>query len=253
MKYLVGHVAQLAGISQRTLRHYEDIGLLVPQRASNGYRSYTDADIDRLQLILLYRELEVPLDRIAELLDNNVSYQQVFAQQRQALIGKIKRLKRVLALIDQTLEVHEKGQSMSAQEKLDPFVKAALQEHEARYGDEARARWGADHYEQSRRKLATLSEDEYRALMAEGQAIVEALAAAKRAGEKPQGAAAQELVARHYAHLQHFGDFYTLEVLFNLGQMYVADERFAATYNAAEPGLAAWFSEAIEQFCVDKS
>ena len=142
---------------------------------------------------------------------------------------------------------------MSEKDMLDPFVKQALDENEASYGEEVRERWGEAQYRESQEKLAKLSKEEFEALLAEGTRLYEELAACMRAGLAPENDAAQEIVEKHFAYLRNFGDFYTFEVYANLGRMYEMDARFAKTFNDIEEGLAHYFAEAIEHFCVAHS
>src|SRR5438105_3137439 len=121
--YSIGEVARLAGVTVRTLHHYDDIGLMTPTgRTAGGYRRYSDGDVDRLQQVLFYRELGFSLDRIATILDDpTTSPAEHLAAQRRLLVDRIERLEALVAAIDRTVEAHRMGYQLTAQERLEIF------------------------------------------------------------------------------------------------------------------------------------
>ena len=123
MSYSVGEIAAMSGVSTRTLRHYDDIGLVTPSgRTDAGYRRYDDDDVDRLQQVLFYRELGVRLDRIAAILDDpHTDRRRVLAEQRQMLRERRDRLTAMVALIDKELDDTTMPTNLTAQEKLEVF------------------------------------------------------------------------------------------------------------------------------------
>ncbi len=243
--YSIGQMAKMSGVSLRTLRFYDESGLLVPQRAANGYRVYDDAAVDRLQQILLYRELELPIEEIRRALNEGADSASTLTRQRTALQRKRDRIDTILSLIDKTLDAQNGGGRMTAQQKLDPFVKKELEENDAAYGTEMRERFGDEAYEKRYDAVKELDKEGFDDLNAGLEAIHQRMAECLKAGETPDGAAAQALVQEHHAYLGKFGDFYTDEVYAQLGQGYAADPRFRAHYEALAPGLADWLAQAI--------
>jgi DNA-binding transcriptional MerR regulator len=120
MSYTVGEIARYAGLTVRTLHHYDEIRLLSPsERSAAGYRLYDDADVDRLQQILFYRELDFSLEDIAVILDDRTADPAHYLeQQRQLLKERIARLGAMVAVIERTKEAHRMGYRLSLQEKL---------------------------------------------------------------------------------------------------------------------------------------
>ncbi len=210
----VGAVATITGVSVRTLHHYDHIGLVVPSvRTSAGYRGYTDADVERLNLVLVYRGIGLPLDEIRTLLDNADADVVGRLQRQHALLtGHANRLKDTIA-----------------------GVEAA----------EAEERWGdTDAWRQSRQRTAALTKDDWARIKADGAALVHALAEAKRAGVVPGSPPADELAARHRSSIEQFYDCGD-EMHRCLVEMYLADERFTRYYDDVEPGLAQFLHDIV--------
>jgi DNA-binding transcriptional MerR regulator len=210
----VGAVATLTGVSVRTLHHYDDIGLVVPSvRTPAGYRGYTDADLERLQLVLTYRAAGLPLDEIRALLDDADADVVANLQRQHAL------------LTDQA-------------NRLQDTIKAAE-------AAEAQARWGdTDAWKQSQQRTARLTEDDWARVRADGTALLDALAESKRAGVAPGSPRADELAARHRASIEQFYDCGD-DMHRCLVQMYLADERFTRYYDDVEPGLAQYVHDIV--------
>ncbi|MFY9916806.1 MAG: MerR family transcriptional regulator [Mycobacterium sp.] len=210
----VGAVATLTGVSVRTLHHYDRIGLVVPSvRTPAGYRGYTDADIERLHLVLVYRSVGLPLDEIRTLLDD-------------ADADVVGRLQRQHALLT--------GQANRLQDTI-KAVEAA----------EAEQRWGDTYaWRQSQQRTAGLSKDDWVRIKADGDALLDALAQAKRGGVAPGSSRANEMAARHRASIEQFYDCGD-EMHRCLVDMYLADERFTRYYDDVEPGLAQFLHDIV--------
>ena len=140
--YTVGQVARLAGVTVRTLHHYDEIGLLPPSgRAANGYRTYTRVDVARLQRILNWRELGFDLEQVAELVATDGSSGAALEQLRRQhalLLTRIDRLQAVAATVQKTLEAHTMRINLTPEEMLEVFGDHDPTEHAA----EAEERWG---------------------------------------------------------------------------------------------------------------
>jgi DNA-binding transcriptional MerR regulator len=240
----VGAVAALTGVSVRTLHHYDHIGLVVPSvRTQAGYRGYTDADIERLHLVLVYRSVGMPLDEIRALLDDpNADVVEHLRRQHQLLLEQADRLQHTIKAVEELMNAHRSGIQLTAEEQVEIFGTTAFTEE---YAVEAEKRWGdTDAWRQSQQRVSRLSKDDWIAIKAEGDALLEALAQAKRDGVKPGSDVTNALAARHRASIERFYDCGD-EMHRNLVQMYLADERFTRYYDDVEPGLAQFVHDIV--------
>lgn len=244
VSYSVGQVAALAGITIRTLHHYDDIGLLTPsERNHAGHRGYVDQDLDRLQRILFYRELGFSLDEVSVLLDApDVDPREHLRRQHRVLTERIERLQKMVAAVQRNMEAQTMGINLTPEEKFevfgdfDPDVYAA----------EAEQRWGGtEAYKTSQRGHAPWTKEHWRRLLAEHDDVCARLAALREEGVSASSAAAAELAEQHRTWLNQHHYECGYEMHRNLADMYVADSRFTATYDAFGPGFAAYLREAI--------
>ncbi|GAA4047583.1 MerR family transcriptional regulator [Agromyces indicus] len=235
MDWSIQEVARLAGTTSRTLRHYDDIGLLEPARiGSNGYRYYDRAALVRLQRILLLRELGLGLPAIAEVLDGQRDESRALAGHLEWLRQEQDRLARQVASVERTIEALEGGEQIMAKDMFDGF------DH-TQYRDEVEQRWGAEAYAQGDRWWRGLRDDERQAWKERTAALGRDWIAAAESGVAPDGEEAQELARRHVAWLTGVpgtpaatpgGD--VRAYVLGLGEMYVADPRFAANYGGEQ-------------------
>jgi MerR family transcriptional regulator, thiopeptide resistance regulator len=240
----VGAVAALTGVSVRTLHHYDHIGLVVPSvRSPAGYRGYTDADIERLHLVLVYRSVGMPLDEIRALLDDpRADVVEQLRRQHQLLLDEADRLQHTIKAVEELMNAHREGIQLTAEEQVEVFGTTAFGEQ---YAAEAEDRWGdTDAWKQSQQRVSQFSKEDWMAIKAEGDALLEALARAKRDGVRPASDAANELAARHRASIERFYDCGD-EMHRSLVEMYLADERFTRYYDDVEPGLAQFLHDIV--------
>lgn len=240
----VGAVAELIGVSVRTLHHYDHIGLVMPSvRTAAGYRGYTDADVERLHLVLTYRAAGLPLDEIRALLDDpEVDGLAKLQHQHALLLERADGLQRTIKAVEELMDAHRSGIQLTAEEQVEIFGTTAFGEE---YAVEAEQRWGdTDAWRQSQQRVARMSKQDWIDLKAEGDALLAALAQAKRDGVTPGSPAADELAARHRASIERFYECGG-EMHRGLVEMYVADERFAAYYDDVEPGLAQFVHDVV--------
>jgi len=243
MSYSVGQVAELAGVTVRTLHHYGQIGLLEPQdRTSAGYRRYSEGDLDRLRHILFYRELGFSLDDIATILaDRTAGTGAHLRRQRELLTGRIGRLQTMVAAVDKELEAHTMGISLTPEEKFEIFGPTYSEDYET----EAQERWGdTDAWKQSQERTSKLTKQQWIEIKEAGDDLNRRLAAAMTGGAAPDSVEAMDLAEEHRASI---GTFYDCgyQMHRGLGDMYLADERFTRTYEDVAPGLAQWLRDAI--------
>ncbi len=239
----VGEVAALAGITVRTLHHYDRIGLLSPSgRTASGYRRYSAPDLDRLHQVLVYRELGFPLEEVAALLDADDPAEHLRRQHR-LLRDRLERTQAMVAAVEKEMEARAMGISLTPEERFELFGDWLPEEYEA----EAEQRWGdTEAWEQSQRRTRSYSKDDWVRIKAEGEDVERRFAEALRAGVPADSAAAMDLAEEHRQQISR--NFYDCgpEMHAGLGRMYVEDERFAAHYEQIAPGLARYVSTAVQ-------
>ncbi|MGK5531485.1 MerR family transcriptional regulator [Streptomyces sp. URMC 129] len=244
MSHSVGQVAGFAGVTVRTLHHYDAIGLLVPsERTHAGHRKYSDADLDRLQQILFYRELGFPLEEIAVLLDDPRADPQEHLRRRHALLtDRVDTLRAMAAAVERAMEARKMGINLTPEEKFEVFGDFDPDE----YAEEAERRWGdTEAYRESQRRAARYRKEDWQRIKREADDLNARLAALMDAGTPPESEAAMDLAEEHRRHISaHFYDC-TYEIHKGLAELYVTDERFTTTIDATHPGLAAYLRTAI--------
>ncbi|MBB5939374.1 MerR family transcriptional regulator [Streptomyces zagrosensis] len=244
MSHSVGQVAAFAGVTVRTLHHYDEIALLTPSARSHaGHRRYDDADLDRLQRILFYRELGFPLDEVAVLLDDpDADPREHLRRQHELLTVRIDRLQKMAAAVEHAMEAKKLGINLTPEEKFEVFGDADPDT----YADEVERRWGGTQaYAQSQRRTAAYSKDDWLRIKAEEGGWGRRMVAALRGGQGPASDAAMDLAEEHRQQICRFYYDCSYEIHTALGEMYVTDERFTATYEALAPGLAGFLRDAI--------
>jgi MerR family transcriptional regulator, thiopeptide resistance regulator len=242
--HTIGAVAGFAGVTVRTLHHYDEIGLLVPGgRSAAGYRLYDQADLERLQRILLYRAMGFDLDKIAAILDDpDADPVEHLRQQHERLTDEIAHLQRMIAAVRKAMEARQMGINLTPDEMFEVFGDADPTEHAA----EAEERWGdTDAYRESQRRTASYSKADWLRIKAEGEAIEARFVAALQAGHAPGSDEAMDVAEAHRRHIGQW--FYDCPPAMHrgLGEMYVADPRFTAHYEQQAPGLAQYVSDAF--------
>lgn len=246
MEYTIMQLAGLAGVSTRTLRYYDEIGLLPPAKiGENGYRLYTDSEIDRLQQILFYKELGVSLDEIRCILcAPDFDEKKALKEHREKLLRKKEQLESLIANVDKTIAAKEGRTMMMDHEKFEGFKESLIQENEEKYGGEIREKYSEEQIDWSNQKIRNMDQKEYQRMEALGEEIKEKLILAYHTGD-PAGELAQEVVSLHREWLSFFWKQYSTEAHAGIGEMYVADERFTAFYDEKQPGCAAFLRDAI--------
>jgi MerR family transcriptional regulator, thiopeptide resistance regulator len=240
----VGAVATLTGVSVRTLHHYDHIGLVVPSvRTPAGYRGYTDADIERLHLVLVYRSVALPLDEIRALLDDaDADVLAHLQRQHSLLLEQAERIEHTIKAVEELMNAHRQGIQLTAEEQVEIFGTTAFSEE---YATEAEERWGdTDAWKQSQQRVSKFTKQDWLDIKAEGDALLADLAQAKREGVQPGSEEANALAGRHRASIERFyecGD----EMHRCLVEMYLADERFTRYYDDVEPGLTQFVHDIV--------
>lgn len=245
MHYTIKQFADLSGISTRTLRHYDDIGLLAPSKYTEaGYRLYGEAEVDRLQQILFYKELDVPLSEIAKLLDNTTSDLDRLEAHLVALQNKKKRLADAIDTLTKTIEEKKGGRKMSHAEKFEGLKKTWISENEQTYGKEVREAYGDEVVDASNDKMMGLTETQFKQMQeTEAQLIKELVLAMEK--NDVEGDHAKEAVELHKQWLSYSWPSYSEQAHRGLAEMYVADPRFTAYYDKHRDGATQFLRDAI--------
>lgn len=243
MAYTIKEIADLAGVTTRTLRYYDEIGLLNPAfTTENGYRYYDNGCLLRLQQILFFRELEVPLKDIHRIISRpDFNLLQALRNHRTALLSRASRLDTLLGTIDRTIAVIQGEKNMADKDYFEGF-------DESQYEEEVKERWGdTPQYAQSRQKWACYSTDQKNAIKEQGGEITRRMVAGSDTA--PEDPAVQAAVRDYYDYINQY--FYTCEVSFlrSLADMWVEDPRFAINYERIREGGAAFVREAVHIFC----
>jgi len=246
MEYTVQKLGRMAGISTRTLRYYDEIGILKPARInSSGYRIYGQAEVDRLQQILFYRELGMSLEKIKSIV-TAPDFDGVAAlkEHRERLLEKRQQLDLLIANVEKTIAFKEGRINMTDKEKFEGFKQKMIEENEEKYGTEISEKYGSKTVEKSYAKLMNMTQEQYEEMTALERQIKETLAEAYKTGN-PAGELAQKAAELHKKWLMYYWPEYSKEAHAGLAQMYVNDERFTAYYDKEQPGTAAFLRDAI--------
>jgi DNA-binding transcriptional MerR regulator len=246
MEYTVQKLGSLAGVSTRTLRYYDEIGILKPARInSSGYRIYGQAEVDRLQQILFYRELGVNLDSIKDIVTApSFDGANALKVHRQKLLEKRQQLDLLIANVDKTIALTEGRITMSDKEKFEGFKQKMIDENEKKYGKEIREKYGEDTVEKSNAKLKNMTQEQFDEVTSLAEQVQVTLAQAFETGN-PAGELAQKTADLHKHWLTYYWKEYSKEAHAGLAQMYVDDERFTAYYDKEKPGSAEFLRDAI--------
>jgi MerR family transcriptional regulator, thiopeptide resistance regulator len=241
----VGELAAIAGITVRTLHHYDEIGLLTPtERRPNGYRAYTDADINKLQRILTYRELDLSLGEIASILDEPSSSVEALQEARHRVTRRIEKLHRITDSLDSAIRSERKGTTMTPEEKLNAFGDFDPDE----YAQETVRQWGdTAELDESLERTKSYTQQDWRTMRAEQDQIHARFAVLMGDNVPADSSAATELVDAHRSHISQWFYECSPETHAGLGSMYIADERFRSNIDRAGDGLAEYMAKAIAE------
>ena len=245
--YTVKQLSTLAGVTPRTLRHYDQIGLLAPESVGeNGYRYYGEQSLLRLQQILFYRELGLPLEAIKEIMgrrDFNVLA--ALQEHRQGLQKRVQRLRQLIQTVDRTIDHLKGGTQMSSKGLFEGFS----EEQQEEYARQAEQLYDPETVRESNRKWKTYSAEMKQSILDEGKQIYVDMVAAM-----PQGAEsleAQAIVERWRRHMDYFWTP-SLDQLLGLATMYANSPDFKANFDQMHPDLAEFMREAVKVYVEER-
>jgi DNA-binding transcriptional MerR regulator len=244
-RYSIKQLAELAGVTTRALRFYDSIGLLCPERLANGYRIFGSKDVDRLQLIMFYREMDLPLEEIGRLLDaDSADAGHTLSEHLATLQSRRKRLDMLIETMERTIAARQGGTPMSDNEKFEAFKKEALRDNEERYGTEIRERYGDAEVEEGNRRFVGMTQEQ----LAASEDVRERLEATLRQAlgqDDPASEPAQRAAELHKEWLCFFWVDYSPERHKGVTQMYVDDPRFKEYYDKIAPGAAEFLRDTV--------
>lgn len=244
MEWSIQHIAAASGVTSRTLRHYDQIGLLRPARVGeNGYRYYDEASLVRLQRLLLLRGLGLSLPAIAQVLDGERSDEAALAAHLAQLETEAARVQAQIRSVGATIDALQKGDTLMPEKMFHGF-------DPEQYRDEVGERWGSETADRSAAWWKALGASGQHDFMALHQGLQDDYDAALRAGAAPDSARVQEIAERHVAWITAGwqGKRPTVAELMGLGEMYVTDPRFASHYTRADPRGAEFVRDALREF-----
>lgn len=248
--YKVKEMAEITGVSVRTLHHYDHIHLLSPSYVTEkGYRLYSEKELARLQQILFFKEMDFSLKKIKEILDDpDFDEADALQRHREILRKKKKRLERLIRSVDQTLQTIEGEDRMKNEDRFRPFDKSEIEAHQKKYEKEVEERWGdTDAYKHSKQKTSQYTKEDWEKIQQEGDEIDRGLVALME--RDPSDPEVQQLIDRKRQHIT--GYFYEchLEIFRGLADMYVNDPRFTKNIDKWKEGYSEFLNKAMHTYC----
>jgi DNA-binding transcriptional MerR regulator len=250
MPLKVKEVADIVGVSVRTLHHYDEIGLLRPEFVSDtGYRFYVDKNLERLQQILFFKEIGFNLEEIKEILDSpGFNRKEALQAHKELLLKKKQRLEEIILTVDKTISSIEGGKNMKKKDMFKGFDMTEIEEHQKKYAEEAKQKYGhTDAYKESQRKTAKYTKEDWARIKAKSEEVYQKIIDNMAKG--PADPKVQEAVAELRQNITD--NFYncTPEIFRGLGDLYVNDPRFTENIDKYKIGLAAFLREAMHVYC----
>jgi len=249
MEYSINKLSKLAGVSTRTLRYYDEIGLLSPKRVSNGYRIYSKTEVDLLQQILLFRELGISLEEIKKIVYAK-EYDRISALQGHLseLVAKREQIETLIANVEKTIAESRGELTMEDREKFEGFKQNLITENEKTYGSEIREKFSNEVIDASNTKIKNMTSDEYEYIQKLSAQINEFLKEAHAKGD-PNSELAQKVCELHREWIGYYWDHYSKEAHLGLAKLYVDDSRFKKYYDDIEEGCAEFLYAALKVYC----
>lgn len=253
MEYSIRELSEIAGVSARTLRYYDEIGLLKPFYVNEaGYRFYGEHEVAILQQILFYRERGLDLKRIQKILyQDDFDIMCALEEHLLELEKQKKHTDSLIRTVKQTIRFMKGEYQMSDKEKFEAFKERVVREHEEKYGAEVRKKYGDEEMDAAHQKVMDMSESDWERFQLLGEEIRIRLEECVRAGIKPDSEEAKRIVILHKEWLGRTWKQYTAEAHKAIANLYIADERFKLYYDRKEEGCAELLEQAIK-YWVDK-
>ena len=237
----INEVAKLTGVSARTLQYYDEIGLLIPEKLNNGYRDYSDENLDKLQKILFYRFLKFKLNEIKELLDGDIDSLKILEQQRELILKEKEKFEIILHNIEKTIKTYKGEQKMTIEEKFNGFKKEDLNKYE----DEAIGKYGKETIEESKKRQSG-KED----IVAEKfNSVFRSMAEYRKNNIDIEEKEVQSKVEELYNYMNKYAFDCSVEVFSYIGKGYSQNPEFKKNIDKFGEGVAEYTSRAIDAYC----
>lgn len=253
MIYKISQVAEMVGVSVRTLHHYDKIGLFKPETITTaGYRLYTDQDLDLLQQILFFKELDFSLQEINTIIGApEFDRKKALTVHRKLLVQKKERPEKIIKSVEKTIDSIEGGIEMSKKEMFDVFDMAEIEKYKEKYAEEVKQKYGSsDAYKESSKKTSKYTKEDWARIQAKGKEIDKRIAEGMDKG--PSDNNVQDAIAEKRQYITD--NFYncTIEIFRGLGDLYIQDQRFTENIDKQKVGLAKFMREAMKIYCDSK-
>ena len=237
----INEVVKLTGVSARTLQYYDEIGLLIPKKLDNGYRDYTDENLEKLQKILFYRFLKFKLNDIKELLKEDVDNLKILEQQRELIVKENEKFEIILHNIEKTIKTYKGEEIMTIEEKFNGFKKEDLNKYE----NQAIEKYGKETIEDSKKRQSG-KED---VVAEQFNEVFRSMAEYKKDGISIEESKVQSRVEDLYNHMNQYAFDCSVEVFSYIGKGYVHNPEFKSNIDKFGEGVAEYTSKAIEVYC----
>lgn len=232
MEYTIKKLGEIAGVSNRTLRYYDQIGLLKPCRInSSGYRIYGEKEVDILQRIMFYKAMDMKLEKIQEIIQNpNYDIEKSLREQHEILLSKREELDKLISTIEKTIAYNKGDVNMTDKEKFEGFKKEKVNINEQKYGKEIRGKYGDTVVNKSNQKFLNLTEEEFELMGKTENEMFKSLLKVCDSRDL-NSEEAKKVYENHKKWLEFSWPAYGKEAHRGLAEMYVMDKRFAKYYN----------------------
>ena len=240
----INEVVKLTGVSARTLQYYDEIGLLIPQKLDNGYRDYTEENLEKLQKILFYRFLKFKLNDIKELLEDDFDNLKILEQQRELILREKEKFEVILHNIEKTISNYKGEQTMTIEEKFNGFKKEDLNKYE----NQAVENYGKDTIEESKKRQSGREE----IVTEEFNEVFRSMAKFKDENVDVAEKEVQSKVEDLYNNMNKYAFDCSIEVFSYIGKGYVHNPEFKKNIDKFGEGVAEYTSKAIEKYCSDR-
>ena len=240
----INEVVKLTGVSARTLQYYDEIGLLIPQKLDNGYRDYTEENLEKLQKILFYRFLKFKLNDIKKLLEGDFDNLKILEQQRELILREKEKFEVILHNIEKTISNYKGEQTMTIEEKFNGFKKEDLNKYE----NQAVEKYGKDTIEESKKRQSGREE----IVTEEFNEVFRSMAKFKDENVDVAEKEVQSKVEDLYNNMNEYAFDCSIEVFSYIGKGYVHNPEFKKNIDKFGEGVAEYTSKAIEKYCSDR-
>lgn len=247
MEYAIQDVVKLTGVSSRTLRYYDEIGLLKPSRIDQtNVRYYKDSELDILQQILFYRERRVPLKKIKAIISaKDFDVVKALVAHLAELEAEQKRMEKLIEVMKKTIRSYKGEYQMNNTEKFEAFKQEILTKNEEQYGSEIREAYGEEVIEKANHTMMNLTEEQYKKWETDGEALIKLLVTAIEANVSPESEMGKEIAELHKQWLKQTSNPYHAEMHKGIVDMYIHDERFTEYYDKHTKGAAQFLRDAV--------